>query len=121
MSDDHRIAYTAATPGTPVMTVDGIVIGALERVLDIPDLDLFDGIVVTTEDGDRFVDRDQISYFTAAAVHCSLTAEESATLPEPDSAPTYRADPGQAGSNSIVDRVRRAFGRGKWTRERDDS
>jgi hypothetical protein len=121
MSDDDQIAYTAAVAGVPVMTSDGVVIGTLERVLDLPDLDLLDGIVVVTEIGDRFVDRDQIAYFTTTAVHCSLTAEQSADLPLPDSAPTYRADPAQASGNSIIDRLRRTFGRARWTREKDDS
>lgn len=121
MSDEQPIAYSAAVPGTPVLTSDGTRIGSLDRVLDIPDLDLFDGIVVTTETGDRFVDRDQISHFTMTAVHCALTAQQASTLPEPDSPPTYRADPLQDGGSSIVDRFKRMFGRGKWTREKDDS
>jgi hypothetical protein len=121
MSDDEQIAYTAAVVGAQVLTVEGERIGSLERVLDIPDLDLFDGIVVKTDAGDRFVDRDQISHFTTTAVHCSLTAQQAAGLPEPDSPPTYRADPGQDGGNSVIDRVKRAFGRAKWTREKDDS
>jgi len=121
MSDEDQIAYSAAVPGTPVLSSDGGRIGSLDRVLDIPDLDLFDGIVVSTDAGDRFVDRDQISHFTTVAVHCSLSAQEAASLPEPDGAPTYRADPARDGGSSIIDRVRRRFGRAKWTREKDDS
>ena len=121
MADEERIAYSAAVPGTPVLGSDGQVIGTLDRVLDIPDLDLFDGIVVTTDAGTRFVDRDQVSHFTWTAVHCSLTAAQAASLPEPDSAPTYRADPTQDGGSSIADRLKRTFRRAKWTREKDES
>jgi hypothetical protein len=121
MDGQDRIAYSAATPGVPVLTSDGVVIGTLDRVLDIPDLDLFDGIVVVTEDGDRFVDRDQVSHFTTVAVHCEVTAAEAASLPAPENPPTYRADPRQDRGSSIVDRLKRAFGKAKWTREKDDT
>ena len=87
MSEEHEIAYMAVGHGTPVRSSDGQVVGTVERVLDIPDLDLFDGIVVTTSDGDRFVDRDQISRITNNAVYCALTADEAASLPVPDVPP----------------------------------
>ena len=118
MTEEHEIAYMAVGPGTPVRSSDGQVLGTVERVLDIPDLDLFDGIVVTTPDGDRFVDRDQISRITNVAVYCALTAAEAEALPVPDSAPTYRAHGGRRGNSPAW--LRRMFGRPKWKRERDD-
>lgn len=121
MSEEHAIAYTALEPGTQVLTSDGHVIGTVERVLDIPDLDLFDGIVVETPDGDRFVDRDQIERITNVAVYCALTAEEAATLSPPDSAPTFRADPRSTRGGSPLARLRRRFSRPKWVRDRDDT
>ena len=119
MTEEHDIAYTAVGHGTPVRSSDGKLVGTVERVLDIPDLDLFDGIVVTTPDGDRFVDRDQISRITNFAVYCALTADEAAALPVPDSAPTFRADAGRRGRNSPA-WLRRLLGRPKWKRERDE-
>ena len=119
MDEEHDIAYTAVGQGTPVKSSDDTVIGTVERVLDIPDLDLFDGIVVTTVDGDRFVDRDQIARITNHAVYCAVTADEAATLPVPDSAPTFRADPGRRGRHWPA-WLRRLFGRPKWDRERDE-
>jgi hypothetical protein len=118
MTEEHEIAYMAVGPGTPVRSSDGQVLGTVERVLDIPDLDLFDGIVVTTPDGDRFVDRDQISRITNIAVYCALTADEAAALPVPDSAPTYRARGGRRGNSPAW--LRRMFGRPKWKRDRDE-
>src|SRR6476469_7028509 len=100
MTEEHDIAYTAVGHGTPVLSSDGKVVGTVERVLDIPDLDLFDGIVVTTPVGDRFVDRDQITRITNQAVYCAVTGDQAAALPVPDSAPTYRADAGRRGGSS---------------------
>jgi hypothetical protein len=119
MSEEHEIAYTGLAPGTQVLSSQGDVIGTVERVLDIPDLDLFDGIVIETPDGDRFVDRDQISRITTVAVHCTVTTEEAANLSVPDSAPTYRARPGRGG-RSFTGWLRSRFGRAKWDREHDD-
>lgn len=120
MSEEYEIAYTALARGTQVLSSDGVPIGTVERVLDIPDLDLFDGIVIVTPSGDRFVDRDQIARITSVAVHCALTSSEAAALPVPDSAPTYRADSGQDAGSSLGARFRRMFRRGKWVRDHDD-
>ncbi|HEY7043282.1 MAG TPA: hypothetical protein VH419_06400 [Nocardioidaceae bacterium] len=120
MTEEHPIAYTALQRGTQVLSSDGDVIGTVERVLDIPDLDLFDGIVVETPGGDRFVDRDQIDRITNLAVHCALTTSEAATLPLPDSAPTYRADPRRMRGTSMMARLKRRFGRATWNRDHDD-
>jgi hypothetical protein len=120
MTEEHDIAYTAVGHGTQVRSSDGKVVGTVERVLDIADFDLFDGIVVETSEGDRFVDRDQIARITNKAIYCAITADEAATLPVPDSAPTYRADSGHIGGNSPAAWIRRLFGHAKWRRERDE-
>lgn len=118
MSEEHEVAYSAVGHGTEVRSSDGKVVGTVERVLNIPDLDLFDGIVVETPAGDRFVDRDQIARITNMAVYCAITADEAATLPVPDGAPTYRADSGLRGGRSPA-WISRLFRRPKWKRERD--
>jgi hypothetical protein len=120
MDNEDDISYMALTPGTRVLSSDGSLVGEVERVLDIPELDLFDGIVIETPNGDRFVDRDHVTRITTAAVYCAFTAEEASSLPVPDSAPTFRADPRQDGSRSIMGRMKRKFGRAKWTRDHDD-
>jgi hypothetical protein len=53
------IAYEALTKGAVVVTEAGIRIGRVEHVLADSSLDLFDGIVVKTVDGLRFVAADQ--------------------------------------------------------------
>ena len=48
--DDELLAvsYQGVTPGVPVLTRDGTQFGILEHVLEVPEEDLFDGIVVWT-------------------------------------------------------------------------
>ena len=58
MTDDAAISYQAVPVGVPVLTATGHEIGTLEHVLQIPAEDLFDGLVVATADGLRFVDAD---------------------------------------------------------------
>ncbi|HEY7044247.1 MAG TPA: hypothetical protein VH419_11315 [Nocardioidaceae bacterium] len=118
MTEEHDIAYAALAHGTPVRSSDGVVVGTVERVLDIPDLDLFDGIVIETSQGIRFVDRDHIARITNMAVYGAFTSDEAATLPVPDSAPTYQASAGRFGGSSGW--IRRLFGRPSWKRDRDD-
>jgi hypothetical protein len=120
MTEEHDIAYGAVVAGTPVHSSDGQQIGTVERVLDIPDLDLFDGIVIVTGAGDRFIDRDQVTRITTHAVYCDVAAADAHALPVPDSPPTFRADATQDRGGSFVDRLKRQFGRGKWQRDHDD-
>jgi hypothetical protein len=45
---------------------------------------VFDGIVVDTDDGRRFVDADQIDTIWTNHVRTNLSADHAATLPPPD-------------------------------------
>lgn len=110
------IAYTALAAGTPVQTEDGTTFGTVETVLDVPDLDVFDGIVVRTEGGSRFVDADQVRLITTGYVRCSISIDDVASLPEPQAPPTYGVDAGDDTGNSFGDRLGRLFGRGRWKR-----
>jgi hypothetical protein len=56
MTNGEPISYRALAVGTDVMNIDGTSIGTVEHVLQEPDLDLFDGIVIATSAGIRFVD-----------------------------------------------------------------
>ncbi|MGX7678493.1 hypothetical protein ACSMXN_06320 [Jatrophihabitans sp. DSM 45814] len=112
------IAYSALKNGTPVVSASGREFGTVEHVLEIPEQDLFDGIVVSTADGLRFVDRDQIDQITTECVTCLLTDEQAATLSPPEAAPAFTVDPLQYGSNSLHDRFGRMFKRPHWSREK---
>ena len=60
MTDGTPISYEAATRGTPVLSSSGTKIGTLEHVLEVAELDIFEGIVIATHHGLRFVDADHL-------------------------------------------------------------
>lgn len=112
------IAYGALDKGTAMLTRSGRQFGTVEHVLQIPEEDLFDGIVTATEQGLRFVDREQIEAITTAYVRCALTDEEAAALPVPDGAPAYTVDALQDVGGSLQDLLGRMFRRPRWTQEK---
>jgi len=119
MTDEATpIAYTALQPGTPVQSADGQEFGTVEAVLVVEEVDVFDGIVVTTPTGIRFVDADHVGTITMDYVRTSLSAGEAASLPEPSAASVFETDAGDDAGNSISDRFGRMFGRGKWDQEK---
>ena len=111
MSDDagHPIAYTALQPGVPVQTKDGVEFGTVAAVLVDEKVSVFDGIVVETTQGTRFVDANQVGRIYTTSVETTLTADQAANLPLPDRANLVEIKPG----HSISARLGRMFGRGK--------
>ena len=111
--DEFPVSYEGVSPGVPVLTRDREQFGILEHVLEVPELDVFDGIVVwvghggvaewriqrelaaghrtmarflenITRSGDlRFVDADQIAAITAAYIRCDLDRADVGRLPAP--------------------------------------
>jgi hypothetical protein len=112
------IAYSALPTGVDVVSTDGVTIGTVEHVLQVPEEDLFDGIVVKTSGGLRFVDRDQIDSITTTRVSCSLSKDQVAKLPAPNGSPTYDVDPAEDSGRSLHDVFGRLFGRPRWTPEK---
>ena len=124
MDDDELLAvsYQGATPGVPVLTSDGTQFGILEHVLEVPEEDVFDGIVVWTGGGGwldrriqrdlskgalsaarrlellqpehlRFVDADHVAAITTGYIRCDLSAAQATALPPPaQDAPLYYAN-----------------------------
>ena len=109
--DDHAISYKVLERGTPVLTSDGELLGKVAGVLDNPREHIFDGLMVDTPAGPRFVDAPEVARITASSVTLAIDAAEAANLPERDSAggPQFRANP-RAG------RVGHFFG-GGWRRD----
>jgi hypothetical protein len=108
-SDAHPIAYTALQPGTPVQTSDGDQFASVQAVLVDEKVSVFDGIVVDTTEGTRFVDADQISSIHTTYVRTTLSAEQAANLPPPDGSTLIDIRP----AASVAGRWGRMFGRGK--------
>ena len=120
--DEFPVSYQGVTPGVPVLTRDGQQFGFLEHVLEVPEEDVFDGIVVWVGSGGwadrriqrdvseghttaarflesfrphdlRFVDADQVTAITADYIRCDLDAAQATALPPPASdAPVYYAN-----------------------------
>ena len=108
-ADDHPIAYTALQPGTAVQTSDGHHFATVQAVLVDEKVSVFDGIVVQTAEGTRFVDADLVDTIHTTYVRTTLSAEQAANLPLPDGSTLVEIKP----PRSIANRLGRMFGRGK--------
>ncbi|HUL24601.1 MAG TPA: hypothetical protein VLW44_02380 [Streptosporangiaceae bacterium] len=117
--DDAAISYQAAARGTPVLSSSGSQIGTLEHVLEVPEVDVFDGIVIATAAGLRFIDADDIQRITRSHIQCGLDDVQASQLAPPDGAPVYRVDALADSGHSLHDVLGRLFRRPRWTREDD--
>ena len=109
--DGHAISYKVLERGTAVHASDGTEVGAVREVLENVAEHIFDGLVIDTPAGQRFVDAPEIARIAQRTVVLTLDAEGAAALPERDPAggPTFRA-------NARGGRMSRFFG-GGWKRE----
>jgi hypothetical protein len=109
--DGHAISYKVLARGTPVVASDGAEVGSVREVLENVAEHIFDGLVIDTPGGQRFVDAPEIARIAERRVTLTLDADGAAGLPEQDSkgAPTFRA-------NARGGRLSRFFG-GGWKRE----
>ena len=93
MDEGRQVSYEALPVGAAVLSSTDTQFGTVEHVLQVPELDIFDGIAVKTKHGLRFVDRDQITEITTTLVRCALTDVEAAKIARPQghlgSAPRY--------------------------------
>ena len=119
MSEGTPISYQAARHGTPVLSSSGAQIGTLEHVLEVRDLDIFEGIVIATDHGIRFVDADHVGQITTAQIQSTLTEAEASALHAPDGPPVYKVDALADSGHDMHDVVRRFFGRPHWKRDAD--
>jgi hypothetical protein len=115
--DARRISYQALGKGVPVRASDGEEIGKVEHVLEVPELDVFDGIVLTTAGGLRFADADQVADITDRYVLLNIPAEEAERLGRPQGPAVFHADPSEHGGGSLHARFGRMFGRAHWKRD----
>jgi hypothetical protein len=84
--DGPAIGYKVLARGTPVRSSDGVQIGTVRRVQDNVREHIFDGIVIDTPEGRRFVDAPEVARIYERAVLLTITAEEAASLPQQDGA-----------------------------------
>ena len=114
MDEGQPISYLALGTGTPVLSSSGSEFGTVAHVLQIPQLDEFDGIIVSTKQGHRFVDRDRITGITTTQVRCALSDEETTSLPAPDGPPVLHLDATYDEGPSLNARFARLFRRPHW-------
>jgi uncharacterized protein YrrD len=101
--------------GTPVLTTSGEQFGTVDHVLQVPELDLFDGLAVKTHHhGHRFVDRDQVVDITTAAVTTTIADEQVDALPAPSGPLVLHPDTAHDEGPSLTARWGRLFGREHW-------
>ena len=112
MSDDRGapMSYLTLEPGTPVLASDGAEVGRVAHVLADPDADIFDGIVISSGGGHRFVDAPQVADIAAGGVTLTLDARAAEALPEPSENPAeLSADPDEGSEGEITRKLRRAW------------
>ena len=80
--DGHAIGYKVLARGTVVRSSDGVEVGTVRRVLDNAREHIFDGIVVATRDGRRFVDAPEVGRITERRVTLTIDAAAVAALPD---------------------------------------
>ena len=109
--DGYAISYKVLARGTPVFDCDGGAVGTVDEVLENKAEHIFDGLMLQTIGGPRFVDAPEVARITERRVTLSLNGEQAAALPErdPKGAATFRA-------NARGGRLSRFFG-GGWKRE----
>jgi hypothetical protein len=83
VSDGDPISYLALAAGTPVRSADGVEVGRVAAVLAADAQDIFDGVVVATRHGDRFVDASQVDAIYERALVLTLDAAAAQRLPPP--------------------------------------
>jgi hypothetical protein len=114
MDEGRPVSYLALPVGAAVLSSSDTQFGTVEHVLQIPELDLYDGIVVKTQHGLRFVDRDQVTDITTTLVRCALSDEEVANLPAPKGALVLHPDTAHDEGPSLTARFGRLFNREHW-------
>ena len=83
--DGHAISYKVLRRGTPVRAADGVQVGTVRRVQDNARENIFDGIVMDTESGRRFVDAPEVARIAERGVTLTITSVETRDLPAPPS------------------------------------
>jgi hypothetical protein len=114
VDDGHAISYKVLGPGVPVRAADGTEVGTVVAARDNEREQIFDGIVIATAGGQRFVDAPEVARIAERAVTLTLSPAEVAALPErdPKGGATYEA---KAPQGALArSRFGRFLGGGGW-------
>jgi uncharacterized protein YrrD len=86
----ERCAYQVLEKGTPVYSSDGELVGTVTHVLDVPEEDVFDGVIIDAAagtEGHRFVDADDVADIHERGLVLKLDAVAAQDLPQPSANP----------------------------------
>ena len=83
--DGPAVSFKVLRRGTVVRSRDGVEIGKVRRVLELPRENLFDGIVVDTPDRRVFIDAPEVDHIAERAVTLSIDAVEVDGMPDAES------------------------------------
>jgi Uncharacterized protein conserved in bacteria (DUF2171) len=84
--DGQAVHYTTLERGTPVFSSDGEQVGKVDQVLDNYRENIFDGLVLVMNSGERrFVDAPEVERTAERAVTLNITAAECEQLGPPPS------------------------------------
>jgi hypothetical protein len=83
----ERIAFEALEKGVRVEASDGGEVGHVKRVMIVHEKHLFDGIVIRTPAGDRFVDAPEVGEIYEGLVMLKIDGAAAAELPKPEANP----------------------------------
>jgi hypothetical protein len=106
------ISYMVLEPGTPVLSSDGVRIGAVDHVLADDSVDVFDGIVVArgAGRGHVFADADDVESVYERGVVLKVDAAQAEALPQPSENPAVvHDDPADPHHSGLEDKLRRAW------------
>jgi hypothetical protein len=78
---DEPVGYLVLPKGTPVVTRDGVTVGTVHRVQHHERERIFDGIVVQTDQGRRFVDAPEIHFMSRRQVELEIDHATFVALP----------------------------------------
>jgi hypothetical protein len=109
--DGYAISYKVLERGTPVQASDGVDVGTVLEVLENRAEHIFDGIVIETPAGRRFVDAPEVARIAERRVTLAIDAAAVSELPEKDPAGgiSFKANPKSG-------KLGRFFG-GGWKRD----
>jgi hypothetical protein len=80
MDDGYAISFKVLRRGTPVFTSDGVELGKVHQVREAKRENIFDGIVIATAKGLRFLDAPEVARIAERAVTATFTAAETDEL-----------------------------------------
>ncbi len=83
MDEGPPSSYLLLAKDTPVFGSDGAVAGKVKEVLCDPGHDIFDGLVLTTALGDRYLEAGQVTAIHERGVDVGIPATQAVDLPLP--------------------------------------